>query len=186
MIYRYKELFPPSNRWLCTKYRPHTGHLPAIHMKSLINTVQTETDITAEPSLFRGTCGYLLCKEDKNCSHLHLHVYRMYCGNASKPNQSACCYTVVVSYTENLGSFPTNRQLCSGIPSSQTYSRTPQNSAESMTRIMCRTLRRRYESRRFSLVSEEQLGQEKNPMPLLLPNMNETTKKVRRVLDINA
>ena len=94
MIYRYKELFPPSNRWLCTKYRPHTGHLPAIHMKSLINTVQTETDITAEPSLFRGTCGYLLCKEDKNCSHLHLHVYRMYCGSASKPNQSACCYTV--------------------------------------------------------------------------------------------
>ena len=36
--------------------------------------------------------------------------------------------------------------------------KTPQNSEASMTRIMCRTLRRRYESRRFSLVSEEQLG----------------------------
>merc|ERR1712179_762759 len=83
----------------------------------------------------------------------------MYCGNARKPNQSAC---YVVSCTEDLGSFPIQRQLCSGIPSSQTYSRTPQNSAASMTRIMCRTLVRRYETRRLSWVCEEQLGRKES------------------------
>ena len=34
-----------------------------------------KTNFTLTPAkMFRGTCGYHLSKEDKNCSHLHLHV----------------------------------------------------------------------------------------------------------------
>ena len=42
-----------------------------------------KTNFTLTPAkMFRGTCGYHLSKEDKNCSHLHLpaRVYRLYSG----------------------------------------------------------------------------------------------------------
>ena len=51
---------------------------------------------------------------------------------------------------------------------------------------MCRTLGRRHETRRLSWVSEEQLGRKNLSNATAAANMNETTKKVRRVLDINA
>merc|ERR1712179_579940 len=60
------------------------------------------------------------------------------------------------------------RQLCSGIPSSQTYSRPTElcskYDVDPAVRaiIMCRTLGRRYETRRFSRVCEEQLGRKES------------------------
>ena len=107
--------------------------------------------------MYRGTCAYLSAKKTRTaliCRHLHVH--RMYYGTVRQPNQTAC---YVVGCTEDLGSFPTKRQLCSGLP---------QNSAASMTRIMCRTLGRRYETR-LSWASEEQLGRKESVQPQLLP-----------------
>ena len=75
-----------------------------LHLKVLLVFISFLIHLFSFIEVFRGTCGYPLCEEDKNCSHLHLHVWRMYCGIACKPNQTACCY--VVTWCVVLGSFP--------------------------------------------------------------------------------
>ena len=92
-----------------TKWPRRTAALRTRPRRSGTRPAKPDVQMTRSSSVggavFRGICGYPPSKEDKNCSHLHLHVYRMYCGNASKPNQSACCYTVT---SETWEVFPSN------------------------------------------------------------------------------
>ena len=70
--------------------------------------VQMTRSSSVRGAVFRGTCGYPLSKEDKNCSHLQVHVYRKYCGTVHKP-ASMLLQSYVASCAVNLGTIPTLR-----------------------------------------------------------------------------
>ena len=123
-----------------------TAATPGTRWRSGTRPTMPDVQMTRSSSVgggvFRGTCGYLSAKKTRTCSHLHVAA-RCIAAMHANQNQSAC---YVVSCTEDVGSFPIQRQLCSGIPSSQTYSRPTElcskYDVDPAVRaiIMCRTL----------------------------------------------
>jgi len=86
---------PPEEELADHQLVDQVGLLPLGQQKWDKLPANAEVQMTRSSSVcgavFRGTCGYPLSKEDKNCSHLQVHVYRKYCGTVHKPNQPACC-----------------------------------------------------------------------------------------------
>ena len=133
--------------------------------------------------MYRGTCAYLSAKKTRTALIcMHLHAYRIDCGTVRQSNLSVC---YVVSCTEDLGSFPTKRQLCSGIPSGQTYSR-PHRTQQQVWRGLCVELSEGGTRNADSCGLVKSSLEEKNlSNATATAYVNETTKKVRRVLDRN-
>ena len=85
--------------------------------------VQMTRSSSVRGAVFRGTCGYPLSKEDKNCSHLHMHVCTD-CTAALYANQTfqQVATKPVASCTVDLRTTQTYWQLCSGLPRNQACS----------------------------------------------------------------
>ena len=96
-----------------TKWPRRTAALRTRPRRSGTRPAKPDVQMTRSSSVggavFRGTCGYPPSKEDKNCSHLHLHVYRLYSGSCT----SMLLHSKLYCGSENNSNL---RQLCFDLP----------------------------------------------------------------------